>query len=143
MPINSWKETVTSWADIKHFDPGEFRCKCGTCGSDGHEMNIDFVAKLDDLRERIGVPLWVSSGYRCPAYNSQISTTGEDGPHTTGRAADVALYGPNVHRLVQQSSLGGWFSGIGLHQRGPHAKRFVHLDDLEEPDHPRPRIWTY
>ena len=76
---------MKTWADIKHFDPSEFACHCGTCGSDGHEMNIDFVAMLDDLRERCGFPFRVTSGYRCPAHNQQVSTTGPDGPHTTGR----------------------------------------------------------
>ena len=57
---------MTTWADIKHFEPREFACKCGTCGSDGMEMDITFVAKIDALRIRLGVPLWVSSGYRTP-----------------------------------------------------------------------------
>lgn len=134
---------MITWADIKHFEPDEFRCRCGTCGSDGHEMNIDFVAMLDDLRERLGFALWITSGYRCPSHNQQVSTTGADGPHTTGRAADIALHGEQIFRLVTQASLGGWFTGIGLNQRGAYAKRFVHLDNLESPDHPRPRIWTY
>lgn len=131
---------MTSWSDIKHFTPDEFECRCGC---ERMEMQLDFVLKLDDLRERLGFPLVVTSGYRCPDYNEQISTTGRDGPHTTGRAADVSLAGPRVFSLVTQCSLGGWMRGIGLHQRGPHAKRFVHLDDLAEPNHPRPRIWTY
>lgn len=131
---------MTSWSDIRYFARGEFDCNCG-CGR--NDMQLDFVAKLDDLRTRLGVPLRVTSGYRCPLYNNVVSTTGENGPHTTGRAVDVQLAGANVHRLVMQASLGGWFSGIGLHQRGPHSKRFIHLDDLEAPAHPRPRIWTY
>lgn len=128
---------------IRYFKPSEFACDCGDCGSTGHEMRLDFVEKLDDLRHRLGFPLFVTSGYRCPTYNQRISTTGIDGPHTTGRAADIGLSGPRVHSLVQQCSLGGWMSGIGLNQKGDHSTRFVHLDDLAEPAHPRPRIWTY
>lgn len=127
----------------KHFTLAEFACKCGECDSDGSEMSTEFVDKLDDLRERHGFALVVTSGYRCPDYNDRIASTGRDGPHTTGQAVDLALSGPRVHRLVTQCSLGGWMSGIGLNQRGEHSKRFVHLDDLAEPDHPRPRIWTY
>jgi zinc D-Ala-D-Ala carboxypeptidase len=132
-----------SWQNIIYFEPAEFACKCGECGSDGTEMALDFVETLDDLRGRLGFPLVVTSGYRCPEYNSRIASTGLDGPHTTGRAVDIKLAGPNVHRLVMQVSLGGWMSGIGLNQRGDHAGRFVHLDDLTEPDHHRPRVWTY
>lgn len=133
---------MITWSDIRFFEPREFACPCGTCGSDGMEMQIDFVHKLDQLRERSMIPFVITSGYRCPAYNKQISTTGEDGPHTTGRAADIALSGPSLFRVVRQAAMGGWCTGIGLHQRGPHSKRFVHLDDLGDP-HPRPRFWTY
>jgi len=133
-----------SWADVKYFEPGEFRCPCGVCGSDGYEMEIDFVIKLDQVRERLGIRMLVSSGYRCPSWNTQISTTGQAGPHTTGRAADIHVYGGDAHKLIQQAVLGGWFSGIGLQQKGEYRTRFIHLDDLTEPDHhPRPWIWTY
>ena len=134
---------MTTWADIRHFKPAEFACRCGDCGSEGFEMDIVFISALDQLRERSGRAMIITSGYRCPAYNDRISTTGEDGPHTTGRAADVRVSGEPAFRLVQQCSLGGWMSGIGINQRGAHDKRFIHLDDLTGPDHPRPRIWTY
>lgn len=128
---------------LVHFELSEFACGCGHCGSDGSEMQVEFLYQLDDLRERCGFPFIVTSGYRCPAHNSEVSTTGHDGPHTTGRAVDLRLSGENVFRLLTQVSLGGWMTGIGLMQRGPHEKRFIHLDDLTKPDHPRPRVWTY
>lgn len=131
------------WEIIKHFKPSEFACKCGKCGSTGNEMDADFIGKLDQLRERHDFPLIITSGYRCPEYNDRISSTGLDGPHTTGRAADVSVTGERAFKLVTHSSLGGWMTGIGINQRGDYAKRFIHLDDLEAPDHPRPRIWTY
>jgi len=122
------------------FTYDEFACACGDCVN---RMDATFIDVLDDLRRRCGFPFVVTSGYRCPDYNDRIASTGRDGPHTTGRAVDIALSGPNVHRLVMQVSLGGWMSGIGLKQKGEHSKRFVHMDDLAEPDHPRPRVWTY
>ena len=134
---------MITWLLIKYFEPAEFACRCGTCGSDGHEMNIDFVFSLDQLRARQRRPLIITSGYRCPAYNVSISSTGENGPHTTGRAADISISGADAFHLVQQCTLGGWMRGIGINQRGPYEKRFIHLDDLEGPDHPRPRIWNY
>jgi hypothetical protein len=33
------------------------------------------------------------------------------------------------------------FTGIGLKQHG--EGRFIHLDDLHLPAHPRPIVWTY
>ena len=133
----------SEWEQIKYFKPSEFACRCGDCDSDGSEMNFEFMRKLDQLRERYGLPLIITSGYRCPAYNARISSTGEDGPHTTGHAADVSMNGERAFHLVQQCSLGGWMSGIGINQKGAHSKRFIHLDDLKSPGHPRPRVWTY
>lgn len=132
-----------NWSDIKHFDPSEFACHCGECESTGEEMNLHFVAKLEQLRERFQNPMIVTSGYRCPEHNNNVSSTGLDGPHTTGRAADILVSGEEAFHLMQQCSLGGWMSGIGINQRGPYEKRFIHLDDLKGPDHPRPRVWTY
>jgi uncharacterized protein YcbK (DUF882 family) len=134
---------MITWDMIEHFKQSEFACHCGECGSTGNEMDLNFVFALDQLRERFGLPMIITSGYRCPAYNESISTTGKDGPHTTGRAADVAVSGEQAFHLVQQCSLGGWMTGIGINQRGAYEKRFIHLDDLGVPGHPRPRIWTY
>lgn len=133
---------MISWAEIKHFKPAEFACRCGDCRSDGKEMDTEFIAKLDQLRERSGKAMIITSGYRCPAYNKRISSTGFDGPHTTGRAADVLVSGEDAFHLVQQCVLGGWMTGIGINQKGPYEKRFIHLDDLP-PAHGRPRVWTY
>ncbi len=131
-----------TWAEIKYFEPGEFACRCGDCDSDGREMDLNFVAALDELRRRFGFPIVITSGYRCPAYNRVVSTTGFDGPHTTGRAADIGISGERAFHLMQQCTLGGWMTGIGLNQTGSHEKRFIHLDDLDG-DRPRPRVWTY
>lgn len=129
-----------NWDTIKHFSKQEFACKCGTCGSDGSEMNLDFVAKLNFFRESLGVPFKVTSGYRCPFYNNQVSSTGENGPHTTGHAADIHLVGADVLRLMRLLP-GSGITGVGLNQKGPYAGRFIHLDDIESG--PRPWVWTY
>lgn len=131
------------WSDIQHFRPDEFACACGTCGSDGTEMDIGFVHKLDQLRERTGFRFVINSGYRCSKWNEIVSTTGAHGPHTTGRAADIRLWGYQVHKVLQTAVLGGWMTGIGLHQKGPHGLRFLHLDDLAGGGTHRPAIWTY
>ncbi len=134
---------MITWASIDHFKPSEFACRCGDCNSDGKEMNMNFILALEQLRIEQGSPMIITSGYRCPAYNDRIASTGRDGPHTTGRAADIGISGERAFHLIEQCSLVGWMQGIGINQKGAHEKRFIHLDDLEEPDHPRPRIWTY
>jgi uncharacterized protein YcbK (DUF882 family) len=118
---------------LKHFKLEEFNCK--HCGK--NLMDEEFLHKLDNLRDMLGFPLVVTSGYRCPEYNKQVSTTGEDGPHTTGHAADFAVSHVEAFELVALAIAVG-FTGFGIHQRG--AGRFIHLDDLEEN---RPRFWSY
>lgn len=118
-----------------NFTEAELSCHgTGEC-----KMNDEFMDRLQALRDAFGVPMRISSAYRSPAYNAQVSSTGTDGPHTTGRAVDVLISGPQAVRLVGLA-LGLGFTGIGVSQKGPHEKRFVHLDDLETG---RPTMWSY
>jgi uncharacterized protein YcbK (DUF882 family) len=130
-----------NWEQFKYFNQFEFACRCGTCGSDGDEMHEVFMAKLNHIRELCDFPFIITSGYRCPAYNNRVGSTGFDGPHTTGRAADILMNGEQAHKLLMM--IGYRMTGIGISQRGPHEKRFIHLDDLIRPHHPRPWIWSY
>lgn len=126
------------WSHIKHFTKREFACKCG-CNL--VEMDKSFVLRLDNLRERLGVPLTVSSGYRCPQHNATVSNSGYDGPHTTGRAADLKVMGHDAYRLLMRAGDVG-FTGIGVAQSG--QSRFIHLDDLQaHQGRPRPWVWSY
>lgn len=123
---------------FKHFRIEEFACKCG-CGQ--NLINQSFVAKLDDLREELGFPLPISSGYRCPDHNRKVSFTGEFGPHTTGKAADVKVDRLRAYELLAIAAARG-FTGIGIQQKG--AARYIHLDTLENDlNQPRPTIWSY
>jgi zinc D-Ala-D-Ala carboxypeptidase len=134
---------VGYWQDIRYFKSSEFACKCGLCGLDGTTMDMAFMLALDALRERCGFPFIVNSGLRCPTYNFKISTSGPHGPHTTGHAADIRVYGERAWTLVTQSKKFG-MAGVGVQQKGPHGSRFVHLDDLPDTSsRPRPAIWSY
>lgn len=120
-----------------HFTDDELRCPCG-CGM---LPKLDFMEKVETLRSVYGKPLRVTSAARCPDYNAKVSSTGRDGPHTTGRAIDISVNGREAHNLLRLAMRFGNFSGIGLQQKGDHASRFLHLDDLTGPQ--RPWIWTY
>lgn len=123
---------------LQYFHLAEFECRCG-CGR--AEMIPAFLEKLDHLRALYGKPLTVTSGYRCPSYNSKVSTTGPTGPHTTGRAADLAVDRGDAYKLLGLALQLG-FSGIGVQQKG--AGRFLHLDALTDaPGQPRPTVWSY
>lgn len=69
--------------------------------SAGHRANLRKVcAQLDIVRERLGVPIKVTSGYRTVAVNAAVG--GVDGSqHTTGEAVDVAVEGMHARDLAQ------------------------------------------
>lgn len=121
----------------KFFTLDEF--KCHHCGA--NLIDHAFVDRLDELRARIGFPLPINSGYRCPIYNEMVSNTGSTGPHTTGHAADLRVDRGRAFAVLKTAPELG-FTGIGVAQKGP--SRYIHLDDLpESPGHPRPVIWSY
>lgn len=122
---------------MRYFKPAEFACRC--CGVS--KMDPVFLEEVDELRHRFGRPLVISSGYRCPRHNVQVSSTGRTGPHTTGRAADLLIdRAPALE--VLRIALALRFTGIGVSQKG--AARFIHVDNLPNaPGQPRPTIWTY
>ena len=80
VPLDEWP-----W---RHFTPEEMSCR-----KDGVlVVDPDFMQKLEEMRERLGFPMVVTSGYRTPEYNREVSKTGFFGPHTTGRAADIRVH---------------------------------------------------
>ena len=120
-----------------NFPNHELTCKCG-CGMLPAQ---DFMAKVQRLREMAGFPMAVSSAARCPKHNSKVSSTGTTGPHTTGRAIDLAVSHDKAHVVLTLAMRMG-FSGIGVQQKG--GGRFIHLDDLPNaPGQPRPTVWSY
>ncbi len=121
----------------KNFSSYEFKCKCG-CGKS--DMNRRFIETLQAIRDEYGKPIIITSGYRCPDHNSRVSSTGKTGPHTTGKAVDIAVSGNDAHKLLAVAIFNG-MSGIGVKQKGPHDGRFLHLDTLTSG--PRPWVWSY
>lgn len=123
----------------QYFSKAELQCKC--CGVE--KMQPEFMRKLITLREFLGFPLTVTSAYRCAKHNSEVSSTGNNGPHTTGQAIDIAVYGEQAYNLIRYAQA-FHFSGIGIKQTGPYAGRFVHIDDLTEGQgFMRPWVWGY
>ena len=104
-------------------------------------MNSEFMNKVVKLRKLCNFPLKIISGYRCPDRNKEVSKTGENGPHTTGKAIDILAHGPQAY-VILLLALQLDFTGIGIHQKGPVEKRHIHLDwDISNKK--RPNIWTY
>ena len=92
---------------------------------------------IQEARDELG-PLSISSAFRCSSHNSSVSSTGENGPHTTGHALDITVK-DSQHR----KRLIDWFAtkvtGLGI------AKSFIHIDNLTSDNgfDMRPNAWKY
>jgi len=118
----------------EHFSDAELGCHCG-CGGLPTQA---FQNSLERLRMVYGKPMPVSSVYRCPDYNHEVSTTGLTGPHTIG-AADVVVRGQYAWDLIDAAQLHDWY-GIGVSQKGEWGSRFIHIDRRP---FDRRWIWSY
>ncbi len=126
------------WRWRPYFTPRELACRhCNKV-----VIVPAFMDKLFAARVLADFSFIVTSGYRCPEHDESI---GGKGPHRTGEAVDLKLSGVSAQTLLRIAAEAG-FNGMGVSQRGDHAKRFIHLDTLDEsrfPDHPRPTLWSY
>ncbi len=130
-----WSEIQPEDWPLTYFSPAEVACK----GTGAVKLDVGFGMTMDALRRHIGGPVHVSSWYRSPGHNASVSSTGYDGPHTTGAAADVLISGPAAIRALRFMLAAGVVR-IGVQQSGPHESRFLHFD--LSPDHAA-ALWSY
>jgi len=101
----------------KHFKISEFYCKC--CG----KVKVDsiLVQMLDRLRDWLGTPLYVTSGYRCASHNRAVGGA-DKSYHMKGQAADVHCKGEKTVKEIAEMARRVGFGGI------KEYKNFVHVD---------------
>ena len=83
---------------MKYFEEKEFRCKCcGSMGSMQVAKNIEALVEnvLDPVRERLGKPVVVNSGFRCLIHNKAVGGV-YNSQHVSGQAADITPAGFKV-----------------------------------------------
>ncbi len=124
--------------NFPNFSSNEFRCKC----CDSIKLAPIVIEFCQDWRNYIQQGVSITSGYRCPEHNSKVSSTGEDGPHTTGFAVDIATSGRTQYELIDFALHYKMKpTGIGI------AKSFTHLDwltvDVDQKYVVRPNVWKY
>lgn len=139
-----WKDALEEWQSSFHALWPNFTIKEIAQRGKGWDTGLtpvlivpDFLDRVQRLRNKCGFPLGVTSWYRSPAYNAKVSSTGTNGPHTTGRAVDLNVSRKNAY-IVLKCAFEIGFTGIGVNQKGDG--RFIHLDDLEDG---RPTCWSY
>jgi len=62
---------------------------------------------LDPLRERLGQPIIVTSGFRSPAVNAALTDAANDSQHLRGQAADILVSGLSSQQLAQEVAAAG------------------------------------
>ena len=71
--------------DTSNFKASEFACKC--CGENKIVQDVIDMAQI--IRDELGVPVRVNSGYRCTKHNKNVGGV-KNSKHTLGHAADLS-----------------------------------------------------
>jgi uncharacterized protein YcbK (DUF882 family) len=119
-PVINWDRGVTR-AISHHFTAKEFTCSCGVCKL--QRIDEQLLAKLEAVREELGAPITVTSGFRCALRQSQLTKQGLEtakglSTHELGQAADIRA--PDISKLLEICEK--QFKAIGV------AKTFLHVD---------------
>ena len=133
------KYTADNWpADLwPNFSFAEMACQeTGECN-----MDMQFMGLLQSLRNEVGRPMKITSGYRSPRHSIEAAKEAP-GTHAMGRAVDIACAGEEAMDILEGALWLG-FTGVGVAQKGKN--RFLHLDNLDSGEHTanRPAIWSY
>lgn len=115
----------------RNFDRSEFACRCG-CGF--ADIDLSFVEKLQAVRDRIGMAMYINSGCRCEKHNAEEGGV-KHSAHMRGLAADIKTEDGELRFKLLAAALAEGFERIGI------GKTFVHLDVDHELPHPR--VWPY
>ncbi len=77
----------------KNFSKSEFDCSCGCDMPLKVLHNVQKLAyQLQLLRNIVGTPIKINSGYRCPDYNDNVvKGASKNSQHKLGKAADIVI----------------------------------------------------
>lgn len=74
--------------------------------------------RLQAIRDLVGKPLLVTSGYRSPEHNLKVGGA-FDSYHIQGMAADIQIQGMSPRQV--QAYLTGWSGGLGCYPTHTHV----------------------
>lgn len=107
----------------KNFTRAEFDCPCG-CGT--QMVDPELAEKLQRIRDALGKPIKITSGYRCLKHNQAVGG-GTNSRHRYGMAADWRLKDRSVTPValgIIAQAVG--FGGVGIYWYAGNA--FCHAD---------------
>ncbi len=111
----------------KNFSLDEFDCNDGSKMPDDVVLNVvELADQLQILRDFIGKPIKINSGYRSPAYNRKIGGA-KSSQHKLGKAADIRVDGISpreLHGIIEELISDGRMKQGGLGR----YNSFTHYD---------------
>ena len=110
VPESAWR-----WPS---FSPAEIACR----GTGAIKINTEAMDKLQSLRNRLGKPLIVRSGYRSPSQNRAVGGAPAS-KHMQGTAFDIAMSNHDPVAFAEAARAVG-FLGFGSYPRSG----FMHID---------------
>lgn len=101
--------------------------------NDGN-MDLDFLAKLDEAREIADIPFKINSAFRTPEHNAKIGGK-PNSSHLRGLAVDIRAADSRTRFIILEALIKVGFNRIGI------AKTFIHVDLSE--DKAQKVVWVY
>ena len=106
---------------VKYFNLSEFDSPDEV--DSGDNMDLDFLRKLDEAREIVGIPFKVNSGYRSVNYNKKVGGVSNSSHiKIPCCAADIHANTSRDRFLIMSAAIKVGINRIGI------GKNFIHLD---------------
>lgn len=137
--INQYNLTKYDMKDIqltKNFKLSEFQLNDPI--PERYIGNIKEVAtELQKVRDILGKPIIVTSGYRSPAYNKKIGGA-TNSMHLYGKAADCHCNGVHLHEFLTYLVRYTNFNGFGIGNPAKRGGNLIHCDTRD-----KFTVWVY
>lgn len=87
-------------------------------------MNVkpDIIYAIQEFRDYVGHPIYITSGSRCPTYNKRVGGV-HNSEHTLGQAIDVVTPNSRVRKQLIEFFMKKGVTRFGVYPR----QGFVHI----------------
>lgn len=117
---------------MRYFSEKEFKNCTPTCTMS--DMDPDFLATLDNIREDAGIPLIINCAYRSVEWDKKKGRSGNSA-HCKGKAVDIRCNSSATAYKIVVAALKNNIRRIGI------GNGYVHIDN--DGTLPQEVIWNY
>ena len=134
-----WKPSPEYWEDQWDFSGGDDALRVEGWQSGGQltehfhesefadpatgEVKVDsrLVSRLEQMRQEIGRPINITSGYRSPEHNANLPGAATNSQHMYGKAADITVDGMSPREVAKIAEKYFGDGGIGVYSGHVHV----------------------